>query len=354
MVLLECAVARKVTGWTRSVTWQGVAVRRAGGSRRPRRRPRRRRSPRPGRGAASTPARDGPRPARGTGSGRRRRPRPSVVVATVDRGIEAEPVELGHEGLEARRRRRCASRRRLGPARGRPRRRPRRRRRPPRPGARASGPASGTVGGSRPSDGRVGRQRVEVLGPADARRAPRVRTSSRPTSRMRSRWGRTVLGCRPSDLGDVGRGQRAGASGPARGRWRSGCCRRAPSAGRGGVRRHRPTRATAEITRHDPVKCRAHDPPTRHARAPVPGPPTVDDVLRAAPRRHRPRARRRHRRPRAWPPAPRVDARRRRHVIGIKLTIGGCPLRAQIKKDVETRVAVAPRRPQRAASTGAR
>ena len=28
--------------------------------------------------------------------------------------------------------------------------------------------------------------------------------------------------------------------------------------------------------------------------------------------------------------------------VGIKLTIGGCPLRAQIKKDVETRIAVHP------------
>jgi ATP-binding protein involved in chromosome partitioning len=28
--------------------------------------------------------------------------------------------------------------------------------------------------------------------------------------------------------------------------------------------------------------------------------------------------------------------------VGVKLTIGGCPLRAQIKKDVETRVAVHP------------
>ena len=28
--------------------------------------------------------------------------------------------------------------------------------------------------------------------------------------------------------------------------------------------------------------------------------------------------------------------------VGIKLTIGGCPLRAQIKKDVESRVAVHP------------
>ena len=56
----------------------------------------------------------------------------------------------------------------------------------------------------------------------------------------------------------------------------------------------------------------------------------------------RPRAGRRHRHARAW--FHRVTRRRDDGVVtvGVKLTIGGCPLRAQIKKDVETRVAVHP------------
>ena len=40
--------------------------------------------------------------------------------------------------------------------------------------------------------------------------------------------------------------------------------------------------------------------------------------------------------------------------IEVKLTIGGCPLRAQIKKDIETRIATHPGVRETCASSGAR
>ena len=121
-----------------------------------------------------------------------------AVVGAVDRGVEAEAVELGDERFEA-----ATARRRGGGvgralARGRPRRRRRRWRRPSSARRTSMRASSGKVGGSRPSDGGVGGERSRGAGGGRPPCARRCATSSRPTSRMRSRWGRTVFGCRPS------------------------------------------------------------------------------------------------------------------------------------------------------------
>ena len=108
----------------------------------------------------------------------------------------------------------------------------RRRRRAPRPAAWAAceqhpGEGAGTGRVRAPARGR---RRRASSGAAGGPTSPRDRlaTSSRPTSRMRSRWGRTVFDVQAEHVGDLGRGQRQRAIGPARGRWRSGCCRPGP------------------------------------------------------------------------------------------------------------------------------
>ena len=101
--------------------------------------------------------------------------------------------------------------------------------------------------GSRPSDGASGRASQRCWGRPTVPRVVGVDASSRPTSRMRSRWGRTVLTCRSEGVGDLGGGQGQRASGPARGRWRSGCCRPGPSARRGAAS-GRPGRARRRLT----------------------------------------------------------------------------------------------------------
>ena len=96
-------------------------------------------------------------------------------------------------------------------------------------------------------------QRVEVLRSAD-RGADLGRDLQQADLPHALEVGPHGVGVQAERVGDVGRGQRRRRPRPARGRWRSGCCRRAPSADRDGVcrRRHRPL---DEITRPRPVKC---------------------------------------------------------------------------------------------------
>ena len=203
--------------------------------------------------ACDQPARPGTgcgRPASGTPRPRRRR-------RALDEALDQAAVQAAHqvgvglgqlperavgEGDRGRRRRRrrrrgrtrAASSRATSAARQRRRRRPSAREPPglasaspcsrpasaassaPRPAAPAicsSMRASTGNGGRLEAERRgVGGQRVAVLGPAH-RAAGVGSTPSRPTSRMRSRWGRTVLACRPSDSATSavasGRGDRA-------------------------------------------------------------------------------------------------------------------------------------------------
>ena len=109
----------------------------------------------------------------------------------------------------------------LGPA-------PRRRPRPcSRPASAASSPSRPASAGQPQQHAGQQRERPAARGRATGRRRPAssrcwgrptppwssMRTSSRPTSRMRSRWGRTVLACRSRRVGDLGGGQRAGRAG---------------------------------------------------------------------------------------------------------------------------------------------
>ena len=168
----------------------------------------------------------------------RRRPRPPPDG--VDEALDQAPVQAAHEvgvGLGqlaeravgegdggARRRRRptagskpsaASSARRAPSSAGASPARPGRRRRPrpcSRPASTASSaPAPAPAASAQQHAGQqrerrrleperrgVGGERVAVLGPADARPGRRSSTSSSPTSRMRSRWGRTVLACRSS------------------------------------------------------------------------------------------------------------------------------------------------------------
>ena len=97
-------------------------------------------------------------------------------------------------------------------------------------------------------------------GPRPRPRAGRPRACAPGGGGRCSGAGRATRRCR--------RWRAASASAPARGRSRSGCCRRAPSAGRGGGSRRR--RPQDEITRRRPVKSR-----------PCPAtiaPPTVEEL----------------------------------------------------------------------------
>ena len=81
----------------------------------------------------------------------------------------------------------------------------------------------------------VGGQRV--AGAAGGRRPPRasVRDLEQPDLAHPLEVGPHGVRVQAERLGDLGGGQRRAATGPARGRWRSGCCRPAPSARRGGA-----------------------------------------------------------------------------------------------------------------------
>ena len=275
------------------MTWHGSRCDERCGSRRPRRRPRPSTKPstRPrcreqtSSGWASASSRNGQWAKATTAR--------LAVVGAVDGGIEAELVELGDERLEAGRgvgaqagvgpalvaadlggvlagrRRPAAASRSEHPGQQRERRRLEAERRS------ARAPASrGAAAGRR-------RTRVSV----SHRRAGRPRASARGGAAPCWGAGRATRRCRRWPAG--------GASGPARGRWRSGCCRPAPSGRRGGAS----ARPQVEFTRPDPGKITVV---TRRA------PPTPDDVMRPAPGRDRPGARRQHRRARHGAPAPTV------------------------------------------------
>ena len=271
-----------------------------------------------------------------------------AVVVAVDHRVEAQRARA----------RTSASRHEAASACGRRRRRPCSRpisaaSSAPTPAAAASRDEQRASSGvRRAAPGRAtGPRRPASRGAGGARRRPAasVRTSSRPTSRMRSRWGRTVLGCSPSASATsaVASGR---ATAPARGRWRTGCCRRAPSGRRAGSSVTHSGDYTAIPVKSDAMPPAAPAPP--HSARPI---EVIFGLLRG---RDRPRAGRQHRRARAW------SGRDRRAASGgdggalvtiaVKLTIGGCPLRAQIKNDVETRIAHASRASARCASTGAR
>ena len=141
---------------------------------------------------------------------------------------------------------------------------------PPTPGAAASRSSmrasSGNGGGSSPSDGRVGRQRVAVLGPADA--APRLALDREQADVAHA------LEVGPHGVDVQVRASRrcrrwpaGAATGPARGRSRSGCCRPAPSGRRvAGAGRHRhrsPRDYTASPVKCGPCHDRRPPPPTR-------------------------------------------------------------------------------------------
>ena len=209
---------------------------------------------------------------------------PSSVPSTA--GSKPSRSSSVDQGLQAGGRARCRRRRRPGPAHGRRRRR-RRRRRPGRlgqahqhagqhrerrrleaeRGRRRRSARTGSAGGRRP------------CGPRPRPRAARPPASAPGGGGRCSGAGRATRRCR--------RWRAAWATAPAPGRWRSGCCRRGPSAGPGGESRRR--RPQDEITRRRPVKCGC----ARHD-----GATDGRGVERAAPRRDRSRARRQHRRPR--------------------------------------------------------
>ena len=140
--------------------------------------------------------------------------------------VEAELGQLARPAPRRRRRRRQASAAaRPGPGRRRPPRRPRRRPRPPRRSSSRASEREG--GGSRPSEGASGAMDVAVLGPAHA--APGVGCDLEQADVAHAlEVGPHGVGVQVEGLGHLGGRQRAWPIGPARGRWRSGCCRRAP------------------------------------------------------------------------------------------------------------------------------
>ena len=154
------------------------------------------------------------------------------------------------------------------------------------------------------------------------------------------------VGVEPQRVGDVGGRERSRRPAPTRGRSHTACCRRAPSGRRdapcrhGGIGDGSTTRRdyTAGAGKIRPMGQRSMDsgPATTGAVAP----PSRDDVLAVLGS--------------VIDPelgadivslgmVPSVDVDPDGAVtVGVKLTIGGCPLRAQIKNDVETRVGVHP------------
>ena len=190
------------------------------------------RSPRPGHRAGRRPGRGAPRRGRGTGSGRRPcvapvgapRPaagsKPSVACSTTRPSRQSVPAgPLGGVGpaLVARRRRRGHRRRA---------------RRWPRPSRsrRARGWARRGLEAER-----RGRRRRASSGAGAGRRVPRVLGVDVEQADVAHALevGPHGVDVQVEGVGDVRRRQRQRASGPARGRWRSGCCRRGPSARRG-------------------------------------------------------------------------------------------------------------------------
>ncbi len=241
-----------------------------------------------------------------------------TVVDARDGRVEPERVELAHQCLQARSR--LGWRRGVGPALLAP---------------DLGGVVAGRAGRRRqaqehagqererrrlePERRGVGRQRVAVLrparrpsGPRWRRRAGRRRACARGGAAPCSGAGRATRRCRPWRAGR--------ASGPARGRWRTGCCRPAPS---GQVEARHPATSNARPARSSPLVYTA----SAGRMAGVTGLPSVDDIFAAPAGRDRSRARRQHRRPRHGarrsPSAPTATCASRREAHHRRLPAAG-------------------------------